>query len=195
MLRQTIDIAVRACFTCCRSDGQLDTRLTQMFPGYSRRDLMRLSVTICPRATKYAHTYISVLPQQRRTRHAGERNRSFATEWVSEWVSKRERRFYKGRYCGPAYRPSDHGEYRLLAATADKPNVSHSFVSKSNRKQAAGCHLAPLSSRLVAPPACVPRVYLALTNSPFRFSSDKRRFIQTTKKSAPLIARRFFRGD
>lgn len=54
--------------------------------------------------------------------------------------------FYKGRYCGTAYRPSDRGEYRLLAATADKPNVSHSLVSKSDRKQAAGCHLAPLSS-------------------------------------------------
>ena len=31
-------------------------------------------------------------------------------------------------------------------ATTDKPNVSHSFVSKSDRKQAAGRHLVPLSS-------------------------------------------------
>lgn len=52
-------------------------------------------------------------------------------------------------------------EYRLLAATADKPNVSHSFVSKSDRKQAAGCHLAlVVLSRFVA------RRYLALTDCP-----------------------------
>lgn len=56
-------------------------------------------------------------------------------------------RFYKGRYCGPTWRAvlQTAGEYRLLTATADKLNVSHSFVSKSDRKQAAGHHLASLS--------------------------------------------------
>lgn len=111
---------------------------------------MRLSVTIRPRATNcvYDVSALPHLPSLARTRHetpCARTNRSPLAARRS--LAPGKRGFYKGcRYCGTACRPSDRGEYRLLAATADKPNVSHSFVSKSDRKQAAGCHLAPLSS-------------------------------------------------
>lgn len=141
---------------------RFDRVLYKCFPVILARNLMHLSVTICPRATNaYIQTdrhYRGTAPRAsaaRTTRHG-----------AAVAGDSPGRGFYKGRYCGPACRPSDHGEYRLLAATADKPNVSHSFVSKprtANKPRAViwhRCLLPPVSSR-------APHTYLTLTNFVF----------------------------
>lgn len=126
--------------------GGAISRLIQMFARYSRRSDASIGHH-SPAGDKCVYD-VSALPHLpvlgHDTARGGENRRS-------PRCREGGRGFYKGRYCGTACRPSDRGEYRLLAATADKPNVSHSFVSKSDRKQAAGCHLAPLSSLSRAP--------------------------------------------
>lgn len=119
-------------------DGSIHV-LYKCFPVIPRGLDTSLSVTICPRATNAYIRYIGITAT---TEHGGH---DMASEIAL--VLAAGTRFYKGRYCGSAWRAvlQTAGEYRLLAATADKLNVSHSFVSKSDRKQAAGCHLASLS--------------------------------------------------